>query len=408
MPKELEDCVTAYKEAHPDDSEDDAYAVCVAQYKKKHGHAPEMDELGVPRLLDLVEEPLIGAVDPEGQSLFCGGFEAVALVDGVIGTGGGVKKVYTRQFNDQCMGLTNDFMASGLPVTVYGRHGEALDGADMGMPRRLPRGRVIGPLYREGNAIKYRAGLVNTDAGREAMTHIRAQTIGGTSIRFDAASWVAEERVDQRTGESYLLPTRGRADGFDLALHPGIEGARITAVWSEEDVAALTPKATEAEQETTEESTMEINWEEITDAELTEHGLVRASVVGELQSKLSTAETALGAAQTQLRKLHIEAMAPTLAAAEDSQHAEALAAVMIPLALVSTEADPEKALKGVMEEAGRVVEGVGRALQQPPVGASGDVHEEEPPAPKPVTEELLNPLREAAVFARAAQSVRAR
>ena len=171
-------------------------------------------------------------------------YKGVALIDNTLSAN---KRFYTEGFNNTAMRMTNEYMQSGGVVTVFSRHGNAVQVGQL--PTGLPVGRLDGPLYREGPAIKYEALIASTSEGLDVARLIRSKVIKPSSVRFNQVGLEFEERILE--GKRVSVPIKGMIKGIDLAEDAGIEGAGIEQVFEEAPTLEL-------------EDTMALNWSEVT------------------------------------------------------------------------------------------------------------------------------------------------
>lgn len=179
-------------------------------------------------------------------------YKAVALIDGVMSEN---DRFYSAEFNERCMEATNSFMESGGVVTIFSRHGKAL-GSFGSLPTGLPVGKVVDPLYREGNEICYHGLIVPTTEGKDMMTLIRTAVMPWNSIRADEWKSVPRE-LEGREVQDMVSAVLA---GIDFTDNPGIKGAGVRQILEE---------APEWTEETQEDSNME--WENVTLEDLQEH-----------------------------------------------------------------------------------------------------------------------------------------
>jgi hypothetical protein len=194
--------------------------------------------------------PTVEAVTEQDGKLY---FEGVALVDNLLSHNG---YFYSAEFNDLCMANTNAWMDEGHPVTMYTRHSKAT-GDFLGGSEDIPIGRVDGPLWREGDTIRYKGMIAATSTGRDMQTLIREGIVKPTSIR----TYTFTAKPATMDGEDVMLLTDGRVEGIDFCERPGIEGAGVKRIYEE------APPYAEPQGE--EEPTME--WDALTYEELLEH-----------------------------------------------------------------------------------------------------------------------------------------
>ncbi len=221
-------------------------------------------------------------------------YKGIALIDNILSEN---NVFYSHTFNTQAMESTNKFMGLGGRVTVYSRHGGAVQRAGA-LPTGLPVGRVDRDLYREGHEIVYEAAVADTAEGRDVAALIRSTVLGPTSVRFMPRGFEAEVMLME--GKNVLRPSRGIIKGIDLAEDPGIPGAGIVQIF--EEAPSMTPFIPPEEDD--------MDWKEVTLKELQEHvptllEEARAETVGQLEeaqgalaSALEAATAAAGAAES--------------------------------------------------------------------------------------------------------------
>jgi len=163
-------------------------------------------------------------------------FKGVALIDEAVSCH---DRYYSAAFNDRCMEATNTYMAGGGIVTIYSRHGKAIGSPLGGLPTDLPVGRVMAPLFREGNEIWYTGFIAPTTEGKDVAVLIRNQVITATSIR----ALEYESRMRKLNGRPVEEMVSAVLAGIDLADAAGISGAGIREVLEE------APNLTETEEE---------------------------------------------------------------------------------------------------------------------------------------------------------------
>jgi hypothetical protein len=212
-------------------------------------------------------------------------YKGVALIDHILSDN---DVYYSPGFNTQAMESTNEFMALGGKVTVYSRHGGAVQRAGA-LPTGLPVGRVDRPLQREGPEIVYEAAIADTAEGRDVAALIRSTVLGPTSVRFRPRGFEAERMVME--GKNVLRPSRGLIKGIDLAEDAGIPGAGIVQIF--EEAPLMTPFVPPEEDN--------MDWKEVTLKELEEHVPTlleesRAETVGLLEAAQGALASALEAA----------------------------------------------------------------------------------------------------------------
>ena len=166
--------------------------------------------------------PTVEAVTEQDGKLY---FEGVALVDNLLSHNG---YFYSAEFNDLCMNNTNAWMEAGNPLTMYTRHSKAT-GDFLGGSEDIPIGRVDGPLWREGDTIRYKGMIAATSTGRDMQTLIREGIVKPTSIR----TYTFTAKPATMDGEDVMWLTDGRVEGIDFCERPGIEGAGVKRIYEE-------------------------------------------------------------------------------------------------------------------------------------------------------------------------------
>jgi len=251
-------------------------------------------------LLTVEDRPIVEEMgqDEDGRPYLV--FVGTALVDNAIS---GNLKFYDAESNDRIMAMTNAYIEEGGISTVYSRHGKAVPGPLGDLPVGLPVGKVTGPLWRDGDRIKYKARISATAEGKDVMVLIEDGVMKFTSIRSRYGSYkLVPKKVNGREVEAVVEAV---IHGIDLAEEPGIAGAGIDAILAEE----LRIETIEKQEDT-------MDWNEVTLEALRKErpDLVEALIedrqaaaeletlrkqVAELQGNLQSAGEALETAKTE-------------------------------------------------------------------------------------------------------------
>jgi hypothetical protein len=243
MPKDYEQCVESYTRKGM--STGKAKAICAAAYYKRHGmtvkqahdRGIEGEELSVilennnvregrkTVLLEMpIDEELFTFEDVGSDGVLR--YEGTALIDNVRSAN---RRYYSKEFNNAAMKMTLAYMKNGGSVTVYSRHGKAYGGI-FGGGAGLPIGQVL-EFFRKGNKIKYRAEVLPTSEGKDAIMLIQRGVNRQTSIR---SLWFRSRLVkDEDSGEVTEEMIDAIIQGVDLAEEAGIEGAGIDKILEE-------------------------------------------------------------------------------------------------------------------------------------------------------------------------------
>jgi len=178
--------------------------------------------------ISVLEDATAGAVGlPSGVIMRIAG---TALIDGAVSQN---DRVYTREFNDTCLAETLRFMSLGGVVSMFSRHGRAVQvGA---LATGLPTGRVT-ELSRHEDRVKYKADIMDTSEGRDVAVLLRTGAFKASSIRLRSG---AQSKKVKLEGRSLDQLTYGIIKGIDLADEAGIVGAGVEEILEEAEVKAL-------------------------------------------------------------------------------------------------------------------------------------------------------------------------
>jgi hypothetical protein len=156
-------------------------------------------------------------------------YSGTALVDYAISQQGSWReRYYSPEYNDKAMIATNEYMERGYPVTVYNKH-------DAVFSSENPIGKIVSPLWREGDEIRYKGRISPTERGREAMILIFDEVMQPTSVRqYECKTALRrilgneDDDNDDKGEERWILELlEGRIGGIDFCDQPGINGAGI-------------------------------------------------------------------------------------------------------------------------------------------------------------------------------------
>lgn len=186
-------------------------------------------EFGRMLLLTVEDTPVVEETgeDEQGRKYLI--YRGTALVDNVISGNG---RFYSREANDLIMEATNAYMEEGGIVTVYSRHGKAVTGPLGELPTGLPVGKVVKPLWREGDRIRYEARISPTEEGQDVMVLLEDEVLKFSSIRSRPGHFkTVQKKVN---GQRVDAVVEAVIHGIDLAEAPSIEGAEIDEILTEE------------------------------------------------------------------------------------------------------------------------------------------------------------------------------
>ena len=161
-------------------------------------------------------------------------FRGIALIDNAISQN---DRLYTEAFNSSCLEETQKFMKMGGTVSMYSRHGRAVQ------PGALATGLPVGHvtlLGRAGPRVVYESHIVDTSEGRDVAVLLRTGAMRATSIRLRQGFKSRKVSLKGRVLEEL---TYGIIKGIDLADEAGIVGAGVEQILEEApDVQVLDPK----------------------------------------------------------------------------------------------------------------------------------------------------------------------
>jgi hypothetical protein len=191
-------------------------------------------------------------------------YSGTALVDFAVSQQGSwQERYYSPEYNDKCMTYTNEYMERGYPVTVYNRHFSAQSSTEN------PIGKIIDPLWREGDEIRYRARISPTEKGKEAMILIFDEVMHPTSVRQYECKAALRRIVHGREGkgnsddEEWILELlEGRIGGIDFCDQPGINGAGIRRLESAPEFLPTTKDVQDAEMTVTGSGDYLVVWDD--------------------------------------------------------------------------------------------------------------------------------------------------
>lgn len=230
----IQTCVLAYKGRYPNATEGDAVLWCMDEYERQVARSrDEANEESVAVMLEheaidyMVEE-----ATPEEKERFDLVFSAAVIPAPRSKKGVWSKnnRLYPPKAVDETFSRSKRFLAGGGVVSVFANHASSWS-------TKLPVGAVT-EFYRDGKAIRFRAGIVGTTEGQDVIRLLNAGVLKTVSLR--SHDWDSEwDDVDGREGKVEVIK-HATIHGIDFAIYPGLSGTTVKKEDQEMDLKELT------------------------------------------------------------------------------------------------------------------------------------------------------------------------